>query len=221
MLVWLTRPRSAPTKTLPISAPSRASSSCRLSRRLVAGAGARLPSQPGAPLGPCSLPGQGSPRGLLLTSSFRPSASRFSVKMRVLSCAACHSPTVFGRPQGPHCQGPELARAPVAFSHVRQCFLAPARSCCQLYSYWLLVSAQTVLPLWASAAPPPVQGWGLGVLFCSVGVGVLFCSVGFWVWGSGSGFFAGSGLRSLETRGGVGGYHWAGVFVPHAVLPRS
>ena len=32
-----------------------------------------------------------------------------------------------------------------------------------------------------------------------------------WVWGSGSGFFAGSGLRSLETRGGVGGYHWAGV----------
>ena len=120
MLVWLTRPRSAPTKTLPISAPSRASSSCRLSRRLVAGAGARLPSQPGAPLGPCSLPGHGSPRGLLLTSSFRPSASRFSVKMRVLSCAACHSPTVFGRPQGPHCQGPELALSLVAFSHVRQ-----------------------------------------------------------------------------------------------------
>ena len=64
MLVWLTRPRSTPINTLPISAPSRASSSCRLSRRLVAGAGARLPSQPGAPLGPCSLPGQESPREL-------------------------------------------------------------------------------------------------------------------------------------------------------------
>ena len=74
--------------------------------------------------------------------------------------------------------------------------------------------------VWASAAPPPVQGWGLGVLFCSVGVGVLFCSVGFWVWGSGSGFFAGSGLCSLQTRGGVGGDHRAGDFVPRAVLPR-